>query len=838
MQLELVAQWRGDLDQAREYENRIVVINRKIAPDGLYVNRSPVSASLFSRGLVILEKRALQSLSEKEKLAPNSLLVADALYQLGEIERSLGDLGKAESYHWRALAITKRLAPRTLKVASILDGLSRVALKRKNPKKANDYLRQALMIRQKLAPDSMAARGNLTELGKVAQSSCDLANAELYFRQALAKEKKSVHPDSVSLSWCWHDLGNVLAARNNFAEAELSYRQALAISQKCCSMTMENAKTLADLSGILRQKRQPEAAAQLYEQASNILIYQLARRGGMDEARMEFRAENAGFQKDYVDLLLELHQPETAFQVLERSRAQELLKMLASAGVDVRKNADPALLEKMRTLQQAITTQSNHRVKLLGQKHTEEQLIAVGKKIDELVVQYQEIENRVRSTMPGYADLTQPKPLTVQQAQQLLDVDTVLIEYSLNEKRSHIFLMSSSSITAYDLPKRADIEFAAHRLYKTLTVWDRRANNAPLARNDRHRNIDLQKESTAFSRMILGPIIEQIQGKRLLIVGDGVLEYIPFAALPVPASPDKRKITPFRRQVPLVAEHEIINLPSMSILAELRQQMARRPAASKAIAVLADPVFSRNDERVKPVKIPGSSRPEISMHGAAPYSTLSGLSSGILNRSLSDVRLRGGREFYLPRLPFTRREARKILAVSPKRESMAALDFKASRAIMFSPELEQYRVVHIATHGLIDSKNPSFSGVVLSMVDERGKPQDGFLGLDDIYNLTLNADLVVLSACQTGLGKEIEGEGLVGMTQGFMHAGARRVLASLWNADDAATAELMANLYKAMEQDKMRPAAALRQAQLQMWRRKRWNDPYYWAGFQLQGDWK
>jgi CHAT domain-containing protein len=139
---------------------------------------------------------------------------------------------------------------------------------------------------------------------------------------------------------------------------------------------------------------------------------------------------------------------------------------------------------------------------------------------------------------------------------------------------------------------------------------------------------------------------------------------------------------------------------------------------------------------------------------------------------------------------------------------------------------------------LLDSVHPELSGLVFSLVDENGRSQDGFLGLDDVYNLNLPADLVVLSACKTGLGKEMNGEGLIGLTRGFMYAGATRVVASLWNVSDAATANLMANFYKAMEQDKMAPAAALRAAQIQMWKQARWKSPYFWAAFEIQGEWK
>jgi CHAT domain-containing protein len=169
---------------------------------------------------------------------------------------------------------------------------------------------------------------------------------------------------------------------------------------------------------------------------------------------------------------------------------------------------------------------------------------------------------------------------------------------------------------------------------------------------------------------------------------------------------------------------------------------------------------------------------------------------------------------------------------------MEALDFKANRVTATSSELSQYRIVHIATHGLLNSEHPELSGIVLSLVDEQGRPQDGFLRLHEIYNLNLPAELVVLSACRTALGKEIKGEGLVGLTRGFMYAGAARVMASLWKVQDDATAELMKRFYRGVLKDGMRPAAALRAAQVEMWKSKQWRSPYYWAAFVLQGEWK
>src|SRR5207253_2026523 len=138
-----------------------------------------------------------------------------------------------------------------------------------------------------------------------------------------------------------------------------------------------------------------------------------------------------------------------------------------------------------------------------------------------------------------------------------------------------------------------------------------------------------------------------------------------------------------------------------------------------------------------------------------------------------------------------RQEATRLLALVPKASSFGAIDFQANRATVLNGNLSQYRYVHFATHGLLDSERPGLSSLVLSMVDEKGQPQNGFLRANDIYNLKLPAELVVLSACQTGLGKDIKGEGLVGLTRGFMYAGAARVVVSLWNVNDKATADLM-----------------------------------------------
>src|SRR5262249_41930747 len=231
-------------------------------------------------------------------------------------------------------------------------------------------------------------------------------------------------------------------------------------------------------------------------------------------------------------------------------------------------------------------------------------------------------------------------------------------------------------------------------------------------------------------------------------------------------------VRPATEDRPLLADHDIVSLPSATVLASLRQEASSRPPAAKSLAVLADPVFQADDPRVS--AIPGArSRAEPSNREPE-----SGISPAAHRKDLMPVRF--------GRLHFSRSEAESIAALVPDRARMLALDFAADKSLASGATLGQYRIVHFATHSVADTEHPELSGVALSMVDKQGGPKDGYLRLFDIYNLNLSADLVVLSACQTALGREIKREGLMSITRGFMYAGAPRVVSSLWSIDDKA----------------------------------------------------
>ena len=838
-----VASLRGNLSKAEELYRQALAVEKKVDPGGM-----PVAASFTNLGHVAQERGDLNKAEEYyrrgleiwEKLAPDTLLVAANLNYLGSVVLERDSPDKAEEYYQKALAIEQRQAPGGEGVAWSLMGLGLVAQNRGDFNKAEVYHRQALAIEEKFAPGSLNVAGSLSNLGNVARSLGDLNKSEGYHCQALAIAEKSA-PGSLYVAASMGNLGDVARDRGDWAKAEEYYRQEQAIWEKLAPERKEYAETLAALAAIMVHKQQWAAAAPLLEKALNVLDSQLSHLGGGEATRTGFRAQHASYYQNYIDLLMQQKQPELALQVLERSRAQTMLEMLTEGRVDVHQGVDVALLERERSLQADLSAKVDRRIHLKGE-HAGEQVAAMNKEIELLLAQYNEVESQIRTSSPSYAALTQPQSLSTKDIQQqLLDADTVLLEYSLGEERSYVFAVTPTALTGYELPKRADIESTALQVYELLTARNRTIKGEPRPQQKARlakAETEFKETTAALSHMILAPVATQLKSKRLLIVSDGALQYIPFAVLPEPGTLNPNRPGDAKEPAPLIAEHEIVTLPSASVLAVLRQDAIGRKAPAKAVAVLADPVFTPNDARVSAAATHPKQNHGIA-GGTGENESKAGpsWSAEHLTRSVADVGLAAD-GIYLPRLRFTRQEADAIMAVTPAGQGMKALDFDASRKTATSPELSQYRVVHFATHGLLDSEHPQLSGLVLSMVDEHGKPQNGFLELEDIYNLNLPAELVVLSACETGLGKQIQGEGLVGLTRGFMYAGASRVLASLWKVDDVATAELMKRFYQAMEKDGMPPAAALRQAQIEMWKQKDWQTPYYWAAFQMQGEWK
>ncbi|HEY6118620.1 MAG TPA: CHAT domain-containing tetratricopeptide repeat protein, partial [Pyrinomonadaceae bacterium] len=545
--------------------------------------------------------------------------------------------------------------------------------------------------------------------------------------------------------------------------------------------------------------------------------------------RTSFFASVRKYHEEYVDVLMRLHKenPAGGFDVAalkasENARARSLLESLMEASAEIGKGVDSSLIARERTLRQLISDKAELQLRLLSGNHTDEQATNMSKDLDALTTEYEQVQTQIRQSSPRYSALIKPVSLSLQEIQsRLLDHDTVLLEYTLGEDKSYVFLVSSTSLKTFELPKRDEVEKASRSVYDLVTASDRVVPNESLAQRSKRldqADNDYPASAAALSRMLLGPLASELKSKRLLIVSDGILQYVPFGALPDPSN--QRVSSPDQTPQPLIADHEIISLPSASVLGVLRRETKDRPRAAKTVAVFADPVFGAQDPRIA----------SLSKNQRIDYSE----QAGDVRRSAEESGLNG-----FPRLRFSRQEADQIMRLVPRTTSLEALDFAANKTAATSGDLKQYRIIHFATHSLVNSRHADLSGIVLSLVDQEGKPQNGFLRLYDIYNLNLSAELVVLSACQTALGKDIKGEGLVGLTRAFMYAGASRIVASLWRTEDRATSVLMNRFYESMlAGNGMSPAAALRKAQLGMWQDKRWRQPRYWAAFTLQGEWK
>jgi CHAT domain-containing protein len=482
-------------------------------------------------------------------------------------------------------------------------------------------------------------------------------------------------------------------------------------------------------------------------------------------------------------------------------------------------------------LQRSLNAKVDLRIRTLSGEHTDEQIAKLETEINDLLDKFNEANTQIRDTSPGYGAMTEPPSLFISDIQRrLLDSDTILLEYSLGDRASYLWAVTPGSIEGFQLPSRRTIEELSRRAYDLITSQQPLPDETGEQHQRRAAGLDAEywRLARQLSRNLLAPAASQISNKRLLIVAEGALQYIPFSSLPAPDGAGdshipRAKKTPQVR--PLIVEHEIVILPSISTLEALRRELAERQSGNNTIAIFADPVFTRDDPRVKSQ----DTRDQ-------PRSVSTELLAGI-GRAFGDVGNKG-QVLRIPRLESTQIESNAIVeAAADGASTIVSRDFDATLARLAGSDTALCRIVHLATHGILNNEHPELSGVILSMIDQQGRVCDGFLALNAVYNLRLKADLVVLSACNTGLGKDIRGEGLVGLTRGFMYAGARRVVATSWQVNDIATSRLMSLFYKGMFKSGLQPTAALRAAQIEMWKTDRWKSPFFWAAFHIQGEW-
>jgi CHAT domain-containing protein/tetratricopeptide (TPR) repeat protein len=757
---------------------------------------------------------------------------AAALNGLGNVYDALGEPAKALAAYERSLHLSELSGNRVF-AGQTLGYIGRVHHTLGNIPKAVESFKQKLHIARQ-TKDPRTEAHTLRDIGSILHSLGRQRDALQKYEQALALNRKV--SDRRGQAYTLDYIGYIHDTAGRKRQALVYYSQALSLMQSVEDssgeiFTLYNiARTNCDMGNLSEAHLKIEEALKKIESQRTKVISQ--------ELRTSYFASVQEYYKLYINILMRLHQRDTnqglnarAMEISEKARARVLIDSLIEAGTDIRQGVEPKLLEKERNLEQMLNTRIERRIRMLSSNKTSAQIEQLESEINQLTDEVKEIQVQIKDSSPRYAALTQPVPLSVSEIQtQLLDSDTVMLEYSLGEQASYLWAVTPDTIESYQLPARNIIEDLSGKVYELLTAQQALPGETSKQYLKRVTALESQYWSVAtrLSQMLLAPVAAQIGKKRLVIVADEALQYIPFSSLPMPKPIGSTNLSVSEKTsqiIPLIVEHEIVCLPSASTLEVLRQEHSKREPGSNMIAIFADPIFTQDDPRATHLVNPN------------PASIARSEPSTDLNRTLRDI---GSTQdgISLPRLLATRAEADSIVEAAAGTQTLVALDFDANLAKVQSPEIAQCRILHLATHGILNNEHPELSGIVLSLINKQGEACDGFLALNVVCDLKLKADLVVLSACNTGLGKKIRGEGLIGMTRGFMYAGAPRVVASLWQVNDVATARLMSLFYRGMLKKGLQPAAALRAAQIEMWKNDRWKSPFFWAAFHLQGEWR
>lgn len=833
-----IALRQGDLNKAATYFDRSLSISRVLQPVSwamaetlLRLGRVANNKEEFENA----EKLYQQALSALGQTPSPSLLMADILNHLGAEATNRGDLVEAEDYFQRSLLMRSKLAPESLYMSRILNNLGRIALSRLDFDSAEEYFKKSLELCLRVDPGKRYTALSLSYLGDVSRNRGDFASAERYLREAWALLEQN-DPQDRSLVQVWSSLGFLAMERGDLAAAEDYFQRRKRFGAKALLSVLGEialqrghlkkaesylreyladdklhpgpfyASVFQGLASVLRQTGRLQEAARYADLSIETLEAKIGKLGGSQETKGNVRGRSGDVYRDALRLQLELDHPQEAFHLLERFRAQSFLTLLAERDLDFATNLSPELDQERRRLAGSYD-RNQLRLAALDQQKDKEAIGALQREQIQMRRRREEIADEVRRTAPRLANLQDPQALTFEQVREALDPGTVMLSYSVGKEQTHLFIVTPGRELQVET-----LEVGRQALEKDI---------------DRFRQLIDQTRSGSglgaeglgwFSRRLYNLLIEPAEksiaaGDQIVLVPDGPLHLLPFAVL---IRKDGRYLVEWK---------PLSTVLSGTVFAELKKQrrdaLALTEPSSHQWVAFGDPWF--------PPRL-AQGRPE----------------------EIDEVRLRSfstRAQLRWKRLPQSRREVEEIAALFPADRRQAYLDREASeeRAKTVGKDA---RIIHFATHGFVDDRSPFDSGLVLSIPDEFAEGRDnGLLQVWEIFeSVRLDADLVVLSACETGVGEIRGGEGIIGLTRAFQYAGARSVLASLWRVEDEATAELMQRFYRHLRAGKAKDEA-LRAAQLELIRRPLrvpddrggWTErnaaaPYFWAALQLVGD--
>jgi CHAT domain-containing protein/Tfp pilus assembly protein PilF len=831
-----VVRLRNRLDEAEKLLARALEIRQRWAPDSL-----EVTDSLHQLFLVAWQRTDLKAMAEyvrralaiQERWPADTLAMADTLNDAGILAGDSGRYGEAAAAFQRALEILERRSPESLPLATTLARFGSVTVLMGDPESAEELLRHALAIREKLAPESLGTAAILSALAVAAQERGDLAAAAELTRRALAVWEKAA-PGSLGVASTLDILGTIARLRGDLDEAWSLHRRALELRERlaspvpraytlvCLGRVAEahgdlnlaldlflqaraihkrlapgdnEAQTLHQIGRVYRRMGRSAQAAQFFAQAVDALESDIEKLGGSQDLRAKFRAGREEIYRDAIEGELARGHGAGAFHLVERSRARSFLKLLSERDLAF-SGEIPGELERSRRDNAALYDQTLRRLEQWTPEAGEEARETLHGELSRLRRERDEIAAGIRKASPRLAELRQPRPLDLAAARQVLDPGTVALSYSVGKERTVLFAVTrKGGLRVKTLPLgeeklRRDVESFLARVRS-------QEPSADLARS--------------LYRALVAPVADLVgRSERVLILPDGPLHRLPFGALIRDTGGRNQYLTEWK---PL---HSAL---SLTVYGTLRAP-ARRPAGAARLVAFGDPHYPKDNPKDSP-----KDSPKDNLKGLTP------------------------RGFNWSALPYSRREVERIAGVYPEARLYLGEEATEERAKSMGRDV---RVVHFATHGHLDDRTPLDSALVLTVPEGLPANRDnGLLQVWEIFEgVRLDADLVVLSACESGLGRELSGEGLIGLTRAFQYAGARSVVASLWDVADQTTAELMARFHRHLAAG-LAKDEALRAAQIELIRQPvritmasgqaletDASAPFFWAAFELFGDWR
>jgi CHAT domain-containing protein/tetratricopeptide (TPR) repeat protein len=730
---------------------------------------------------------------------------------IGTIYENYGELNLSLKYRQKAFELMKKEKHLFGQLAT-LPSLGSINYRLGNKEAALDYLNQGEKLAAKLN-DNFYAAVIYEELGNIYFSENSNENALENFQRSLKLltkigYKKETEIISDSIGTIYRRMG-----RNDLAVKY--YEDSLKISREIKNK-FAVVNTLYNLASLNEETGKTSVAL---KQTEEILDTIQSLNNSINNGNLR-KSYFSGVYQSYelrIKLLMRdagrnsgVNSSIRALQTAESARARSMLENLSLAEVDLKKDAAPEIVRREKEIRILLNSKADKLTDLLSGGSDKSETEKLDGEINELEHELEEIKATLKRNSPVYSAIKNPAPFDVGAFQRdVLDENSLLLEFSFGKEESYLWLVGKTEINSYILSPRERIEARVEKLRELIAAREMKADESVEDFQKRIGEAEntYKVESRRLSDELFGQIADKLAGKRLIIVPDGKLHYFPIAALPFPNSAD---------DAPFLLSNEIVYEPSAATLAVLMQSGKKTSAAPKNLLVFSDPIFSVRDARLA------------NAESETPTE----------NDSLKAENFRFAESLTsLARLDASKDEADAIVKIVGASGSTALSGAAATRERVLDASIADYKIVHFATHGLIKEDRPELSGIVLSQADENGQPLNGVVRLQDIYAMNLSADAVILSACSTGIGKEVRGEGLLSLNNAFLQSGARSVVASLWKVDDHAARELMKIFYREMAAGAT-TSEALRRAQIGLRQNPQYQSPFYWAAFTVHGDYK